>query len=42
VRLGQNSLKINGDPVGQGERAQVADGDAVSFSEVVTADVRLE
>lgn len=42
VRLGQNSLKINGDPVDQGERAGVSDGDAVSFSEVVTADVRLE
>jgi len=42
VRLGQNSLKINGTPVGQHERAQVTDGDEVSFSEVVTADVKLE
>jgi len=42
VRLGQNSLKINGTPVGQHERAQVTNGDEVSFSEVVTADVRLE
>ena len=42
VRLGQNSLKVNGAPVGQHERAAVASGDEVSFSEVVTADVRLE
>jgi predicted component of type VI protein secretion system len=42
VRLGQNSLKVNGTPVGQHERAQVTTGDEVSFSEVVTADVRLE
>jgi hypothetical protein len=42
VRLGQNSLKINGTPVGQHERAQVTNGDEVSFSEVVTADVKLE
>ena len=42
VRLGQNSLKINGTPVGQHERAEVSNGDEISFSEVVTADVRLE
>ncbi len=42
VRLGQNSLKVNGSPVGQHERAAVESGDEVSFSEVVTASVRLE
>lgn len=42
VRLGQNSLKINGEPVEQHERAEVSSGDEVSFSEVVTADIRIE
>jgi predicted flap endonuclease-1-like 5' DNA nuclease len=41
-RLGQNSLKVNGDPVGQHDRTEIENGDVVSFSEVVTADVRLE
>jgi pSer/pThr/pTyr-binding forkhead associated (FHA) protein len=41
-RLGQNSLKVNGEPVGQHDRAEIGNGDVVSFSEVVTADVRLE
>jgi len=41
-RLGQNSLKVNGEPVGQHEHAEIENGDVVSFSEVVTADVRLE
>jgi predicted component of type VI protein secretion system len=42
VRLGQNSVKVNGDAVGQHDRAEIGNGDVVSFSEVVTADVRLE
>jgi hypothetical protein len=42
TRLGQNSLKVNDEPVAQHERAPVTDGDEVSFSEVVTADIRLE
>lgn len=42
VQLGQNSVKINGEPVGQHDRLPVESGDTVSFSEVVTADVRLE
>lgn len=42
VRLGENSLKINGELVGQHERVEVSNGDVASFSEVVTADIRLE
>jgi predicted flap endonuclease-1-like 5' DNA nuclease len=42
VRLGQNSLKLNGEPIEQHERAEVSNGDEVSFSEVVTADIRIE
>lgn len=42
VQLGQNSLKVNGELVGQHDRVPVTNGDAASFSEVVTADIRLE
>jgi hypothetical protein len=42
VRLGQNSLKVNGEPVDQGARAPVESGDDVSFSEVVSGSIRLE
>jgi len=33
---------VNGELVGQHDRGEVGNGDVVSFSEVVTADVRLE
>ncbi|MEF8838525.1 MAG: FHA domain-containing protein, partial [Haloarculaceae archaeon] len=42
LRLGQNSLKVNGEPVERYERAPVESGDTASFSEVVEATVHLE
>lgn len=41
TRLGENSLKINDEPVGEHERVKVRDGDELAFSEVVTATVRV-
>jgi len=42
VRLGQNNVKVNGELVDQHDRVPVSDGDVASFSEVVTANIRLE
>jgi hypothetical protein len=42
TRLGANSLKLNDEPVGEHERVELSNGDEVSFSEVVTASVRIE
>lgn len=41
-RLGENTLRVNGQPVPQNTRIRIVDGDRVTFSDVVTAFVRIE
>lgn len=42
TRIGQNSLKVNGEVVERGERVGIAHGDLVAFAKVVSATVRIE
>lgn len=41
-RIGENSLRVNGREVDKDERVRIADGDVLTFSDVVKADIRIE
>ncbi len=42
TRIGENSLKVNGEVIEKGQRVRLTHGDTVAFAEVVSANVRVE
>jgi len=42
TRIGENSVSVNDQPIEKGERVRLEDGDAIDFSDVVTATVEIQ